>query len=66
MSEPDSDDPLGGPGCTVEMLKRGNNGTYVHVSGKHLSKYLGELEYRWDMRHVPHLMLERLMHSFAR
>jgi transposase-like protein/predicted RNA-binding Zn-ribbon protein involved in translation (DUF1610 family) len=48
------------------MLKRGINGTHIHVSGKHLPKYLGEFEYRWNMRHVPHLMLDRLMHSFAR
>jgi transposase len=48
------------------MLKRAINGTHIHVSGKHLSKYLGEFEYRWNMRAVPHLMLDRLMHSFAR
>jgi transposase len=46
-------------------LKRGINGTHIHVSGKHLPKYLGEFEYRWNMRHVPHLMLPRLMASFA-
>jgi transposase-like protein len=47
------------------MLKRGINGTHIHVSPKHLPKYLGEFEYRWNMRHVPHLMLDRLMHSFT-
>lgn len=47
-------------------LKRGINGTHIHVSAKHLWKYLGEFEYRWNMRHVPHLMLDRLMASFAR
>jgi transposase len=47
-------------------LKRGINGTHIHVSGKHLPKYLGEFEYRWNMRQVPHLMLDRLMFSFAR
>jgi transposase-like protein len=47
------------------MLKRGINGTHIHVSGKHLPKYLGEFEYRWNMRQVPHLMLDRLMHSFS-
>jgi transposase-like protein len=59
-------------GCTVNriegfwaMLKRGINGTHIHVSEKHLPKYLGEFEYRWNMRAVPHLMLDRLMHSFA-
>lgn len=48
------------------MLKRGINGTHIHVSQKHLPKYLGEFEYRWNMRQVPHLMLDRLMFSFAR
>ena len=48
------------------QLKRGINGTHIHVSGRHLSKYLGEFEYRWNMRHVPHLMLDRLMFSFSR
>lgn len=47
-------------------LKRGINGTHIHVSAKHLPKYLGEFEYRWNMRHVPHLMLDRLMASFPR
>jgi transposase len=48
------------------MLKRGINGTHIHVSPKHLPKYLGEFEYRWNMRHVPHLMLDRLLYSFVR
>lgn len=48
------------------LLKRGINGTHIHVSGKHLPKYLGEFESRGNMRQVPHLMLDRLMHSFAR
>ncbi|WP_430446395.1 transposase [Sphingorhabdus contaminans] len=48
------------------QLKRGINGTHIHVSGKHLPKYLGEFEYRYNMRHVPHLMLDRLMVSFVR
>lgn len=48
------------------QLKRSINGTHIHVSGKHLSKYLGEFEYRYNMRHVPHLMLDRLMVSFSR
>jgi hypothetical protein len=48
------------------MLKRGINRTHIHVSQKHLWKYLGEFEYRWNMGAVPHLMLDRLMHSFVR
>jgi transposase-like protein len=48
------------------QLKRGINGTHIHVSGKHLPKYLAEFEYRHNMRHLPHLMLDRLMVSFVR
>lgn len=48
------------------QVKRGINGTHIHVSAKHLPKYLGEFEYRHNMRHLPHLMLDRLMVSFAR
>ncbi len=48
------------------QLKRGINGTHIHVGGHHLWKYLGEFEYRYNMRHVPHLMLDRMMASFAR
>lgn len=46
------------------QLKRGINGTHIHVSSRHLPKYLGEFEYRHNMRHVPHLMLDRLLVSF--
>lgn len=48
------------------QLKRGINGTLIRVSAKHLPKYLGEFEYRHNMRHLPHLMLDRLMVSFSR
>jgi transposase len=48
------------------QLKRGISGTHIHVSAKHLPKYLGEFEFRWNMRQVPHLMLDRLLVSFAR
>lgn len=47
-------------------VKRGINGTHIHVSAKHLPKYLGEFSYRWNLRHHPHIMLDRLVHSFAR
>ena len=46
--------------------KRGINGTHIHVSAKHLPKYLAEFEYRWNMRSRPHAMLDRWMVSFAR
>jgi len=47
-------------------LKRSINGTHIHVSSKHLPKYLAEHEYRHNMRHLPHLMIDRPMFSFAR
>ncbi len=46
------------------QLKRSINGTHVHVSPKHLSKYLGEFEYRYNMRKSPELMFDRLLASF--
>ena len=48
------------------QLKRAINGTHIHVSSHHLPKYLAEFEYRHNMRRNPHLMLDRLMVSFAR
>jgi hypothetical protein len=47
-------------------LNRGIIRTQIHVSRKHLPKYLGEFESRWNMRAVPHLMLDRMMASFVR
>jgi hypothetical protein len=46
------------------MLKRSICGTHVHVSPKYLHRYLGEFEYRWNLRRAPHLMFSRLMRSF--
>ena len=48
------------------MLKRGINGTYIHVSSKHLQKYLWEFEFRHNLRKTPHLMVEFLLLSFPR
>lgn len=47
-------------------LKRGINGTHIHVSEKHLPKYLGEFEFRHNRRHRPETMIGELMVSFAR
>ncbi len=47
-------------------LKRGVNGTYVWVSPKHLPKYLGEFEYRFNLRKQPALMFELLLQAFPR
>ncbi len=45
-------------------LKRSILGTHIHVSNKHLSKYLGEFECRYNMRSNPFLMFGRLLVSF--
>jgi len=50
----------------LRQLQRAIYGTHIHVSAKHLSKYLREFEYRYNMRDVPHLMLDRQMYSFVR
>ena len=46
------------------QLKRSISGTHIHVSGKHLAKYLVEFEYRFNLRHAPDQMFPRLMASF--
>jgi len=48
------------------QLKRGINGTHIHVSAKHLPKYLGEFEFRHNRRNRPETMLSELMLSFRR
>ena len=45
-------------------LKNSIRGTHVHVSKKHLPKYLGEFEYRYNMRKSPKWMFERLLGAF--
>ncbi|MEX2644159.1 MAG: IS1595 family transposase [Acetobacterales bacterium] len=47
-------------------LKRGINGTHVWVSRKHLPKYLGEFEYRFNLRKNPELMFEFLLRAFPK
>lgn len=46
------------------QLKRAILGTHVHVSAKHMPKYLGEFEYRYNMRKQPEFMFQRLLLSF--
>ena len=35
---------------TFSILKRGINGVYQHVSQKHLKRYLGEFDFRYNER----------------
>ncbi len=46
------------------QLKRAIKGTHVHVSPKHLPKYLAEFEYRYNLRKAPNLMFDRLLQAF--
>ena len=46
------------------LVKRSISGTHVHVSRRHLAKYLGEFEFRWNSRHEPSAMFPALMASF--
>ena len=46
------------------QIKRSIRGTHIHVSRKHLSKYLGEFEFRYNLRHAPETMFARLLMSF--
>lgn len=48
------------------VVRRGINGTYVWVSKKYLPTYLGEFEFRHNLRRAPHLMLPVLMAAFPR
>jgi transposase-like protein/predicted RNA-binding Zn-ribbon protein involved in translation (DUF1610 family) len=43
------------------QLKRAIRGTHVHVSGKHLWKYVSEFSYRRNNRHSHELMFNRLV-----
>ena len=45
-------------------LKLSIRGTHVHVSRKHLQKYVKEFEYRYNMRKRPELMFDRLLAAF--
>ncbi len=44
------------PEAFWSMLKRSIRGTHIHISPKHLPKYLGEFEYRYSLRKRPDQM----------
>jgi transposase len=46
-------------------LKLSIRGTHVHVSAKHLWKYVGEFSYRRNMRHSHEAMFRRLVSAFS-
>ena len=47
------------------LLKRSIRGTHVHVSAKHLWKYVSEFSYRHNMRKSHRAMFYRLVASFS-
>jgi len=47
------------------ILKRSIRGTHVHVSRRHMAKYLAEFEFRWNLRHDPALMFPLLLRRLA-
>jgi transposase len=47
-------------------VKRGINGTYVHVSKKWLQSYLREFEYRHNLRQQPGVMFDLLLAAFPK
>jgi transposase len=46
------------------QLKRGIVGTHIHVSRKHLPKYVGEFAFRYNNRKDPGAMFERVIRNF--
>lgn len=48
------------------MVKRTISGTHIWVSRKHLQTYLGEIEFRYNLRSEPHLMFPLLLAAFQR
>ena len=48
------------------MMKRSIRGTHIHVSAKHLDKYLQEFEFRFNLRKSPLLMFDLLLAAFPR
>ncbi|MBU2519197.1 MAG: IS1595 family transposase [Proteobacteria bacterium] len=43
------------------MLKRSIRGTHIHVSHRYLAKYLGEFEFRYNLRKTPEQMFPQLL-----
>lgn len=43
------------------ILKRSIRSTHIAVSAKHLPKYLGEFEFRQNLRKVPHVMFQKML-----
>lgn len=55
--------------CTIDghwsQFKRSVRGTHVHISEKHMWKYVAEFSYRRNFRHSHRTMFDRLVSSFS-
>ncbi len=55
--------------CTIDghwsQFKRSVRGTHVHISEKHMWKYVSEFTYRRNFRHSHRAMFDRLVASFS-
>lgn len=47
-------------------LKRGIKGTHIHVSKRHLQKYLWVFEFRHNLRNDPQQMFPALLQAFPK
>jgi transposase len=47
-------------------LKASIRGTHIHVSEKHLGKYVGEFAFRYNMRKQPQAMFQAIISSVSR
>ena len=47
------------------LIQRSIKGTHVHVSRRYLAKYLGEFEFRWNLRKHPEAMFPLLLRRLA-
>ncbi|MCG7756542.1 MAG: IS1595 family transposase [Nitrosomonas sp.] len=54
---------VNGVECFWSHLKRSIRGTYIHVSGKHMQKYVSEFSWRYNLRNDPAGMFNQLMAS---
>ncbi|WNJ98622.1 IS1595 family transposase [Thalassospiraceae bacterium LMO-JJ14] len=47
------------------QIKRGIKGTHIHVSRKHMWKYISEFSFRYNLRKEPELMFQSLLYGLT-
>jgi len=48
-------------GIVWKLFKDSINGTHIHISAKHLDRYLGEFEFRSNFRQMKNAMFDLLI-----